>query len=119
LTKEEIPTDWKVGLLCSIYKKGDPLYLLILKQPMTTLTGKNFYLVMKYMEIPDKLIILTKLTMTDNYATVKLRDVLSGQFDIKEGVRQGDPLACLLFNMSLEEVIRDTEVDTRGTIFNN
>jgi hypothetical protein len=34
------------------------------------------------------------------------------QFDIKEGARQGDPLACLLFNKSSEKVIRDSEVET-------
>jgi hypothetical protein len=56
--------------------------------------------------------------MTDNYAMVKLRNVLSGQFDIKEGVRQGDPLACFLFNVSLERVVRDAEVETRGNVFN-
>jgi sorting nexin-29 len=49
---------------------------------------------------------------------VKLRNVLSRLFDIKEGVRRGDTLACLLFNMSLEKVIRDAEVETRGIIFN-
>jgi hypothetical protein len=70
------------------------------------------------MGIRDKLIRLTKLTMTNNCAMVKLRNVLSRQFDIKEGVRQGDPLACHLFNISLEKVIRDAEVKTRGTIFN-
>jgi hypothetical protein len=45
---------------------------------------------MRDMGIPAK---LTKLTMTNNCAMVKLRNVLSRQFDIKEGVRQGDPLA--------------------------
>jgi hypothetical protein len=32
--------------------------------------------------------------------------------------KQDAPLACLLFNISLEKVIRDAEVETRGTIFN-
>jgi hypothetical protein len=49
---------------------------------------------------------------------VKLRNVLSRQFDIKEEVRQGGPLACPLFNISLEKLIRDAEMETRGTIFN-
>jgi sorting nexin-29 len=44
--------------------------------------------------------------------------MLFRQFDIEEGVRTGDPLACLLFNISLEKVIRDAEVETRGTVFN-
>jgi len=33
------------------------------------------------------------------------------------GVRQGDGLACLLFNIALEEVIRDSGIQTRETIF--
>jgi hypothetical protein len=63
-----------------------------------------------------KFIRLTKLTLTNNCAPVKLRNVLSRQSDIREGVRQSDPLACLLFNISLENIIRDAEVETRGTI---
>jgi hypothetical protein len=56
--------------------------------------------------------------MNNNCAMVTLGNVLSGEFDIKEGVRQDDPLACLLFNISLENVIRNAEVETGGTIFN-
>jgi len=32
-------------------------------------------------------------------------------------VKQGYPLACLLFNIALEKVIRDSGIQTRGTIF--
>jgi len=32
-------------------------------------------------------------------------------------VRQGDALACLLFNIALEKVIWDLGIQTRGTIF--
>jgi len=32
-------------------------------------------------------------------------------------VRQGDALECLLFNIALENVIRDSGIQTRGTIF--
>jgi sorting nexin-29 len=32
-------------------------------------------------------------------------------------VRQSDALACLLFNIALEKVIRDLSIQTRGTIF--
>jgi hypothetical protein len=49
---------------------------------------------------------------------VKLRNVLSRQFDIKEEVRQGDPLVCgLVFDISLEKVVRDVEMETRSTLF--
>jgi hypothetical protein len=88
------------------------------KAAYDSINRQSLCLAMRDMGIPDKLIRLTKLTMTYNCAMVKLRNVLSRQFDIKEGVRQGDPLACLLFNISLENLIRDAAVETRGTIFN-
>jgi hypothetical protein len=56
--------------------------------------------------------------MINNCSMVKLRNVLSRQFDIKEGVRQSDPLGCFPFNVSLETVIRDAKVETRGITFN-
>jgi sorting nexin-29 len=34
-------------------------------------------------------------------------------------VRQGDALACLLFNIALEKVIRDSGIQTTGSIFFN
>jgi sorting nexin-29 len=37
----------------------------------------------------------------------------------KNGVRQGDALACLLINITLEKVVRDAVVNIRGTIFQN
>ena len=36
---------------------------------------------------------------------------------LPHGVRQGDALACLLFNIALEKVIRDWGIQTRETIF--
>ena len=32
-------------------------------------------------------------------------------------LRQGDGLACLLFNLALERATRDSRVETTGTIF--
>ncbi|GFU18735.1 putative endonuclease-reverse transcriptase [Trichonephila clavipes] len=36
----------------------------------------------------------------------------------KNGVRQGDALVCLLFNLALEKVVRDSNINTGGNIFN-
>jgi hypothetical protein len=88
------------------------------KAAYDSINRQSLYLAMRDMEIPAKLIRLTNLTITNNCVIVKLRNVLSRQSDIKEGVRHGDPVACLFFNISLEKVIRDAEVETGGTIFN-
>ena len=35
----------------------------------------------------------------------------------KKGLRQGDSLACLLFNLALEKTVRNAGIQTNGTIF--
>jgi sorting nexin-29 len=37
--------------------------------------------------------------------------------EIKNGLRQLDALTCLLFNIALEKLIRDANINSRGTIF--
>jgi hypothetical protein len=67
--------------------------------------------------IPEKLIRLIKLTLSQSFSCVKLPGNLTEYFEVKNGVRQGDALACLLFNLALEWSIRDSGINTRGTIF--
>ena len=43
---------------------------------------------------------------------------LSRSFTTRTGLRQGDSLSCLLFNLALEKAIRDSQINTRGTILN-
>jgi hypothetical protein len=94
-------------------------YLFIdFKTAHDSINRQSLYLAMRAMRVPDKLIRLTTLTMTNNCTVVKLRNVLSRQFDSKEEVREGDSLACLLCNISSEKVLRDAEAEIRGTIFN-
>ena len=42
---------------------------------------------------------------------------MSEPITVKNGVQQGDALACLLFNIALENAIRDAAVNIRVTIF--
>ena len=57
--------------------------------------------------------------MTMNKATchVKADGKLSRPLATTKGLRQGCELACLLFNLALERIIRDSRVETSGTIF--
>ena len=67
--------------------------------------------------IPETIVRIIKLIMTDTESQIKIQSTLSPVFKIFNGVRQGDALACLLFNIVLESVIRRSSVQTRGTIF--
>lgn len=63
--------------------------------------------------IPRKLDCLIRMAMIATNCSVK---VSGGTFEI-EGLRQGDCLPCQLFNIAMECVIMDTEIQIRGSIF--
>jgi sorting nexin-29 len=54
--------------------------------------------------------------MENSQCYIKLQSELSRPLNIKNGLRQGDALACVLFNIALEKVIRDSGIQMRGTI---
>ncbi|KXJ83475.1 hypothetical protein RP20_CCG006158 [Aedes albopictus] len=49
--------------------------------------------------------------------SVRISGELSSSFESRRGLRQGDGLSCLLFNIALEGVMRRAGLNSRGTIF--
>jgi sorting nexin-29 len=72
---------------------------------------------MKQLKILDKLIRLVKMTMTSTRNRVKIQDDLSGVMKTDRGLQVRDALVCLLFNITLEKVIRDAGIWRGGTIY--
>jgi hypothetical protein len=72
---------------------------------------------MKEFSKPAKLITLTKVTLSRTHSKVKVQNKLSGSFRTECGIRQGDYLSTLLFNIGLEKVMINTEINPGGTIF--
>jgi sorting nexin-29 len=64
-----------------------------------------------------KLIKLTRATLKRVKCRTELQGQLSEPFFTQRGLRQGDTLACLLFNIALEKVIRDSGTERRGIIY--
>jgi sorting nexin-29 len=72
---------------------------------------------MAEMGIPLKLIRLVKATMTGTTSQIRVQATLSEPLQIHNGLRQGDALAFLLFNVALEKAIRDKGIQTDWHIF--
>jgi hypothetical protein len=62
------------------------------------------------MGIPNKLIRLVRSTMTETKAQVWIQGQLTEEFEVKQGIKQGDGLAPILFNLGLEHIIRKLSV---------
>lgn len=64
------------------------------------------YKVMLDLGIPAKLVSTTRMTMSHRTALVRVNNCLTNAFETNVGLKQGDGLAPLLFNLALEQIIR-------------
>jgi hypothetical protein len=74
---------------------------------------------MEALNISIKLIRLVKLTLEGTECCVWIQTNLSEPIHTRKGLHQGDAFACLLLSTTLEKVIRDSNIQTHGTIFCN
>ncbi|PSN36944.1 hypothetical protein C0J52_20054, partial [Blattella germanica] len=82
------------------------------KAAYDSIDRQELFKVMEEFEIPKKLINLTKATLKNVKCRVKIQNQPSDEFMTHKGLRQGDALSCLLFNIALEKVIRESNIDT-------
>jgi len=116
-TVDQIFTVRQILETCGEHGKDTHHLFIDFKATYDSIDRHSLYATMEELNIPKKLIALVKATMNNTQCPVKIQNRLSEPITVKNGVRQGDALACLLFNKALEKVIRDAAVNTRGTIF--
>jgi sorting nexin-29 len=66
---------------------------------------------MKGFKILNKLVHLTEAILRRVTCSVKIYNDVSESFTTQRGVRQGDALACVLFNLALEKVIQNAGIE--------
>jgi hypothetical protein len=87
------------------------------KAAYDSIDREQLWTLMAEFGFPKKLIRLLKATLSEVVNCVKVEGILSGYFKTKIGLRQGDGLSTMLFNIALEGVIRRAEIQTSGSIF--
>jgi hypothetical protein len=73
---------------------------------------------MSELYFPTKLIRLIKTTLTIVMCCVKIQNDCSESYETRHGLRKGDVLSTLLFNVVLEVIVRRANIQTPGTIYN-
>jgi sorting nexin-29 len=61
---------------------------------------------------------LVRTTLEHVKSRIKVQNNLSELSGTYMGSRQGNTLSCILFNMALEKVVRDSGIETKGIICN-
>jgi hypothetical protein len=87
------------------------------KQTYDTINRTELVEIMKEFGIPMKLVRFVKMTLANTNSKVKIQGKLSPSFETTIGLRQGDSLSTLLFNLCMEKIIRNFR-NQGGTIFN-
>jgi retron-type reverse transcriptase len=84
------------------------VYLLFvdLKQAYNSIVRDTLWNEMIQLGISAKLVRMFKACMINSRYKVKFNSVISEEFTVNTGVRQGDVLSPVLFNIALESVIR-------------
>jgi sorting nexin-29 len=88
------------------------------KQAYDSINRAELVEIMKEFEIPMKLLRLVKMTLANTDSKVKIQGKLSPSFETAIGLRQGDSLSTLSFNLCMEKIIRNVRINPGGKIFN-
>jgi len=64
--------------------------------------------------IPSKLIKLIALILLGTSAMIRINNVFAGKFEVRTGVKKGDPLVATLFSIGMDSILKKMEL--RGNI---
>jgi hypothetical protein len=78
------------------------------KAAYDTIIGNEVYVGMSELNFPTKLIRLTKATLTTVTCCVKIQNDCFESLETRQGLRQGEVLSTLLFNVVLEVLAQST-----------
>ena len=114
-------TDHIFTLRCILEKCHEyniPIHQLYVDYKMAydSIKRKFLYETLQEFGIPNKIIRLVHMTLNKSKSKIKIQGEYSREFEIRHGLRQGDSLSCILFNITLERVIRNIHINTRETI---
>jgi hypothetical protein len=83
-------------------KRGAKAINLDFKKAYDSISHIALLKILKHLKFPIKFINLIGALLSDSSVRIKINDSLSKKFDVKRGVKQGDPLSPLLFTFVVE-----------------
>lgn len=99
------------------YNKDTMALFIDFKQAFDRVKRRELFAALQDMDVCPKLIRIIKLTLQRTVNKVKINNSITESFEVKEGVRQGDPLSSIMFSIILEKVIQEANINRTGLIY--
>lgn len=88
--------------LCEVTEQPGAIIALDQEKAYDRIKHDYLWEVLKKYNIPDEFITTIQALYSGGETTVMVNGVMSTPFEVIRGVRQGDPISCLLFNLAIE-----------------
>jgi hypothetical protein len=88
------------------------------KAAYDTIIRNEVYVSMSELNFPTKLKRFIKVTLTIVMCCVKIQNDCSKSFETQQGLKQGEVLSTLFFNVVLEVIVRRANLQQTDTIYN-
>ena len=107
------------SILGKCYEYNITLHQLFIdfKQAYDSINREKWMLKLGEFKIPRKLINLIGMTLRNTTCGVKVQNMMTEEFTINKGLRQGDALSTQLFNVVLEKVMRHIQINKGRSIY--
>lgn len=89
------------------YDKDLHMIFIDFRQAYDSIDREQLWTVLQHFGLPKKLVNFVKNCNSNTTCKVRFEGLESGNFEVKSGLRQGDALSPIFFNMVLEKVVRD------------
>jgi sorting nexin-29 len=113
-TIEQLPTIGQIIEKKYEYHQNMWQVFIDFKKAYDSIHRDSLYNIMNDFGFPEKLIRLTKMCMEEAKYRVRVDNELSSPFTVDTGLKQGDSLSPLLFNLALEKMIRELQANEGG-----
>jgi len=102
------------------WKYNEPVHQIFIdfKKAYDLVRREVLYKILIEFGIPRKLVSLIRMSLTETCSRVRVGKNVSDRFPIRNGLKQGDALTPILFNVALEYTIRRVQVNQDGLKLN-
>jgi len=113
-------TDDNIFILCQMYEKCYEYNIELhdvfidFSQASDSINRSTVIKVLKEMQIPGKIVSLVNMVTQHTKAKIKPNNEYTEQIEVKNGIKQGDPLSTILFCTVMESLMKKLEI--RGNI---